>query len=793
MTPQAAAPRFLHALRAGSFGQRALATALVAIAVLGCLISIADKAQRLGQPNVGWALDNGYVSPTRDDASDAGLRGGGRALELNGETLAHNAHGREQPKSVRTGVGEINTLTLRHSTGTVRQVTLTVRPWTWHDIIFTEGATDGLGLLFFAVGIATFVLRPFDAASWALLVLSSVAGGLFVTLFTDHEGSLVGLYFMQLVGVICYVPLHAALVFPVVHPLLARRPGILWLIYGFGVAQGSLYLAAHVTNWTGPFAYARTLGTATLLLSTLVFIGRCLVLALHTKDHLAAQRARILLAGALLGLAPFALVQFMQETFGALAVDNRFLYWSVSLFLFAIVRVTLRQELLNARIAVRRAVLYTTAVVVLTVLAALLVSVRPYAVAALLLPLLYLWPRFEARLNERLYPKRARFPELLREIGDDLAACTTAGEILTVLAEAPARLCDARDSVAFLFPGVLGADEQMRRSDGRNPRDLRDLANEPVVRLMAATRREISRDHVAVEPQYANIKDEGLAGFDRLGAELLLPLRRGQEVVGGLAVGPRVTGDVFEAAEIGALTTVTQQAVQAIIRIEAIEKLRAREREFGDLKRFFPPQIIDQVMARGGVAELRSQRKLVTVFFADLRGFTAFSERVEPEEVMATLAEYHDAMGRRIAACGGTLERFAGDGFMVFFNDPVEQPDHAERAARMALGMQADAQRLHEGWARRGYDIDLGMGLDTGYATCGFIGYEGRRDYAVIGNVTNLAARLSDAAGRGEILISARARAELPEGFLVEPVGDLALKGFQQPQPAYRLRAAPPP
>jgi class 3 adenylate cyclase len=274
-----------------------------------------------------------------------------------------------------------------------------------------------------------------------------------------------------------------------------------------------------------------------------------------------------------------------------------------------------------------------------------------------------------------------------------------------------------------------------------------------------------------------------------LAAVLLLPLVHEQRVVGGLAVGARASGDVYERAEIDALSNAAQQGVQAVMRVVATERLRARERKFADLKRFFPPQVIDQVMARGDAAELRSQRKLVTILFADLRGFTAFSEVSEPEEVMAALAEYHAAMGRRIGEYGGTLEHFAGDGFMVFFNDPVDQPDHAERAVRMALAMRSDIEPLREGWLRRGYQIHLGIGIATGYATCGFVGYEGRRDYGVIGNVTNLAARLSDAAGPGEILISSRVEDELGNGFRAEPVGELTLKGFHQAHRAYRVVA----
>jgi class 3 adenylate cyclase len=154
---------------------------------------------------------------------------------------------------------------------------------------------------------------------------------------------------------------------------------------------------------------------------------------------------------------------------------------------------------------------------------------------------------------------------------------------------------------------------------------------------------------------------------------------------------------------------------------------------------------------------------------------------------MATLAEYHAAMGARISEYAGTLERFAGDGFMVFFNDPVEQPDHAERAARMTLAMLADVTRMRERWARVGYEIHIGMGIATGYATVGFVGYEGRRDYGVIGNVTNLASRLSDQAAPGEVLVSAVAATELPEALKLEEAGDFTLKGFSQPQRAFRL------
>jgi len=777
--------------RDGDTRQRAMFVLLVAVYLLGVGINLADKFERVGRPDVGWVIDDGNLSPTRPEVSEAGLRGGGRALEINGEPCTAQKLGRHglipQP-GIRTEPGATNVLKFQRPTGEIAEMEIAVRDWEWHDAMFSEGVTFTLGLLFFVVGTTTFVLRPYTPSSWALLALCSMVGGVLSTLLiaavTHYEIAL--FYFLSLVGFVSAAPLHAALAFPVTHPLLAKHPRILWLVYGFGFAQACLYIIGWRTGFHGTFAFSRVVGAVLLLASISVFVGRCIQLSFD-DDRLVRQRAHILLSGSILGLVPAAAIQVLQQGFRAFPIDSRFTYWTLGIFLFALGRVTLREEMMNARIAVRRGVLYTAAVVFLTALASVLTAVSPMAVAGLLLPLLYVWPRFVERLNRVLYPKRARFPEILRSIGDDLAASTSVDAVLDKLASAPARLCDTTRSVAFLVPGEHDALEHIRVSDGSLLTPGPPLHEEALVRVLTAMRKTILRNQVAIQPHFSEIKPECYAGFDRLGADILLPISRQDRAIGGLALGPRATGDVYEHAELDALTTVAQQAVQSIIRVEATDRLRSREREFADLKRFLSPQIIDEVMASGGASELKSQRKWVTVFFADLRGFTSFSDTVEPEEVMATLAEYHAAMGVRIAEYAGTLERFAGDGFMVFFNDPVPQPDHITRAARMALAMRTDVEGLRAGWARRGYDMHIGMGFHTGYATCGFVGYEGRRDYGVIGNVTNLAARLSDAAAPGEILITHLVRSELASDYRTEPVGQLELKGFTQKQQAYRL------
>ena len=207
----------------------------------------------------------------------------------------------------------------------------------------------------------------------------------------------------------------------------------------------------------------------------------------------------------------------------------------------------------------------------------------------------------------------------------------------------------------------------------------------------------------------------------------------------------------------------------------------------GRLKRFFSPQLADLIVAGGADDPLKSHRREITVVFLDLRGFTAFTETADPEEVMGVLSEYHAAMGRLILEHEGTLERFSGDGIMVFFNDPVQIADPAPRAARMALAMQREVARLSSGWKKRGYDLLMGVGIAQGFATIGGIGFPGRIDYGAIGTVTNLAARLCGDAQGGEILMSQRVTTLLEDAFRTEPAGELELKGFHRPVPAFRL------
>ena len=207
----------------------------------------------------------------------------------------------------------------------------------------------------------------------------------------------------------------------------------------------------------------------------------------------------------------------------------------------------------------------------------------------------------------------------------------------------------------------------------------------------------------------------------------------------------------------------------------------------GRLKRFFSPQLAEAILSGGAEDPLKTHRREVTVVFLDLRGFTAFAETAEPEEVMGVLREYHAAMGKLILDHEGTLERFTGDGMMVFFNDPVPVENPVERAVRMACAMRERVEELRRRWMKQGFDLALGVGIAQGYATIGAIGFEGRWDYGAIGNVTNLSARLCGEAKGGQVLVTSRVASLVEELIEVEEVGALTLKGLTKPVPTFNV------
>jgi class 3 adenylate cyclase len=400
------------------------------------------------------------------------------------------------------------------------------------------------------------------------------------------------------------------------------------------------------------------------------------------------------------------------------------------------------------------------------------------------------------RLNRDL-ARASNEVRIIQQISREITSTLDLDEVLQIVLGAMDRVLGFEHSMILLEDGA-GSRLRLAASRGYDPSGVgAEVAfGEGVIGVVASRRKMMRIGNIGASVAYlrsvrARLEAAGeasgaetvtLPGLPAAQSQLALPLLVKDRLVGVLVVESARAGAFDELDEI-ILGIVGNQAATAI---DNARTYRMVER-LGRLKRFFSPQLAEAIVTGGADDPLRTHRREVTVVFLDLRGFTAFAETADPEEVMGVLREYHAEMGRLVLEHAGTLERFTGDGMMIFFNDPVPVADPAERAVRMAVAMRDRVAALSSRWRKRGYDLGLGVGIAQGYATIGAIGFEGRWDYGAIGTVTNLAARLCGEAQAGQILLSPRVVAGVENVVETEEIGALTLKGFARPVPAFQL------
>jgi class 3 adenylate cyclase/DNA-binding NarL/FixJ family response regulator len=377
--------------------------------------------------------------------------------------------------------------------------------------------------------------------------------------------------------------------------------------------------------------------------------------------------------------------------------------------------------------------------------------------------------------------------EVLKEVGK---ATRDPTPVFIAVVRHALRLCRAdsggmwrRDGDQFVFVADTWGASTFQAYAATHPQA---LSASGVVGRAARLKQTVIIPDLDVDPDYPA---EALAELRKaVPAKQLMgvPLLLDGEVIGVISIIWAQTRTVTD-REVQLVETFADQAALAVNNVRLFQTV---ERQREELSRYLSPQIGQLITSEEGKRLLDGHRRAVTVVFCDFRGFTPFSETVEPEEVLTVLRTYHKAMGELIAEHGGTLEHFEGDGMMVFFNDPVETPDHEQCAVKMAIAMRDRFAEISIPWKRKGYDLGLGFGIAVGYATLGRIGYEGRYDYAAIGNVTILAQRLSARAEAGQILVSQRLNAAVEERIETGPVGELELKGFSRPVPAFAVAGA---
>jgi class 3 adenylate cyclase len=380
--------------------------------------------------------------------------------------------------------------------------------------------------------------------------------------------------------------------------------------------------------------------------------------------------------------------------------------------------------------------------------------------------------------------------------------------VLDTLVETAARLCRADHATLFRQRGNMYHLVASRGWSEDAKAFVRTYPLSPdrgtLTGRVSMERRVVHIPDVLQDSEYIRHELQKMLGYRSM---LGVPLLREDTLLGIFSLS-RKRVDPFTPKEIELVTTFADQAVIAIENARLLNELRERteevvklnqqlERRVADqvgeiermsrLRRFLPPQVADLIVASGSEKQLESHRREITALFCDLRGFTGFTESADAEDVLALLREYHAAVGEKIIKYSGTLERYAGDGVMVVFNDPVPVENPALQAVLMALEMRDAIGALTETWHRLGQDIGFGIGIAHGFATLGTIGFEGRFDYAAIGTVSNVASRLCDEAKPGQILISPRVLMKVENAVTIEPVGEFALKGFRRPLAAYNV------
>jgi class 3 adenylate cyclase len=373
----------------------------------------------------------------------------------------------------------------------------------------------------------------------------------------------------------------------------------------------------------------------------------------------------------------------------------------------------------------------------------------------------------------------------LRALGGVLRTLVRTGSVQPVLdevVEAATRLCSASNGRLYVLRGGL----------------LQPVANfgarvgfEYEVEHPVAPDRSTMTGRVALTREVVNIADvESDPGYAYAGPRhfrsgLSVPILLDNELIGVIGI-VRDTVGAFSDEQVELVQAFADQAAIAIANARLLETV---ERQRSELARFLSPQVAELITNEEGERLLAGHRAYISVLFCDLRGFTAFAETAEPEELIEVLREYHTMIGGLISKHRGTLEHFAGDGLMVFFNDPAPVVDHELQAVRLGVEAQTEFAKAAAEWRRRGTKLGLGIGIAAGYATVGRIGFEGRYDYGALGRTTNLAARLSTEAAPGEILINPAVLAAVEDLVDAAPAGELRLKGLSRPVTVHNVTA----
>jgi class 3 adenylate cyclase len=738
---------------------------ILSVIIIGA-ICIRNAIKWTYRPFPGFLLNErleiGGIGQPHWTGTRAGLRSGDRILKANGRIVSSD---KDMEKAIDgISYGDSVRYVIERA-GQLIEVTVPSMRFTHTDLFMTFEIFLFIGLIYLIIGITVFILKPDSKTSWVFFIVCFLQS---ITNFTSFDVESTHAFIRAYIFVYALIPafvLHLSLLFPEVSTLAKKHPHAEMLPY---LISGVLIIPVELF-YPGPlFKPVFRIIVLYLTVSVAAFIVLTLKAYIKKSSDLARQRAKVVLFGVVLAL-PFPAVTFFAVNMGfslaGLKIMTNLTVIPVLIFPASIAYAIAKHNLFDVDVYIKRAVGYgiMTAVVGLTYFA-IQVGVRtafqpifgehsekiyPILFAVLVVFLFNPLNRtVQTAVDKLFYRKKFSYKETVTRVSNALTSMLDLDEVIRKL------INTARLEMFIDKAGVLILDEKKKECQtmfiGDETEPVKPNENEciqyddPFISVLTKNKKLVTIYDINEDPHYRDIKDTCSERFARMGVSMVLPLVYQDTVKGALALGYKKSGHFYTRADIDLLNTLANSGAVAIENAKLVDQIKKEEIIRTNLSRYLSPGVVEDIIHKDVEVNLGGDRKVVTILFMDLIGFTSLSEKLQPEEVVSILNEYFTEMSKGIFKWRGTLDKFAGDQIMAFWGAPFEQLNHAELAVQCALEVSKTLDELQKKWEKEGKPVlNCGIGINTGEVLVGNIGVEGMKmDYTVIGDAVNLAARV---------------------------------------------------
>ena len=750
---------------------------ITGIVVLVAIVSFINALSWINKPFPGFLV---YKDPVLGSfGPKAGLKYLDRIVTVDGQPIRDGDEIVQAARAKRPGTP---VKYLVETKGERREIAIPVAIFTLKDFLFIFFTIFLGGLIFYALGFIVYFMKPNMRLSWIFLLAMFGQAIYMVTGFEIQSTYTLVRFHYFVLSLYPAVLFHLGLVFPERKKILNRFWALEYLIY---LPASILAVAFVVHFWPVGEISDSSLTSSIKTYIKLASLARFLllfcvlgwaVLAVHSlfkaTDIQSKQRARMILFGVTVGAAPcvvlMALAHFLRVYF-----PWNFMIFFLVFFPASIAYSIIRHNLFDADAIIKRTVGYVvvTAVVVgAYVVVSILFNVflgqyqisqsRIFPIVFTLVIILIFNPlrdRIQSLVDRIFFRKEYDYGEIIHRIGGAMTSLLDLGQILKQMVKTFMEdMFINTSSVMLLNPAT--AEYQVYLADGEKSEHVEKVSfkrDEPLMRIIEQEKRELTRYDMLEDPKYKAVSQSCTSDFDAIHASLMVPLVYQDQLIGVLNLGEKKSGKPYKREDIDLLRTLAQQGAVAIQNAKLADQMKNEELVRANLARYLSPQIVDQVIKKNVQVNLGGDRRVVTVLFSDIRNFTRISETLPPDQLVALLNEYFTEMARIIFENQGSLDKYIGDAIVAVFGSLIPLENPGRTAVQAAIQMMKELSSLNERWkSQYGFEMDIGIGINTGEVFLGNIGSPERMEFTVIGDTVNIASRFSDLAKAGQILIT---------------------------------------